>query len=302
MRDRLLTGLAAIRLKRQNFSRMPAPPAAGGSDARWTAEEIYRSKLRADLVVLSACSTGAGAQADGEGVMSLSRAFLHAGARATIATLWDVPDSPSPLFADALYRELSLGRSLGVAAAEARRELRRRGAPPRAWAAYVLAGNPSALVHVAPRTSTRLAAARVTGGAALALIVAAVYLQRSAARRLRAPQAAIASVFFAAATLSLQFWPSTSYLASTDTSVTRGAEIAHLELGANGRAWSWRQVDGADEHQVTLFDESGQPVGPVHLASSTFVLPDSQKTSWIRVVARRDGQSLAESPLMRVSP
>jgi CHAT domain-containing protein/tetratricopeptide (TPR) repeat protein len=156
-----------------------------GSDGRWSAEEIYRAKLNADLVVLSACSTAAGAESAGEGVMSLSRAFLYAGAGATIATLWDVPDAPAPIFTDVLYRELGNGQPLGVAAAEARRELRRRGAPPRAWAAYVLSGAPSARVHVVPRTPTNVVAARIAGIAALVLL--AIVMSRKAAEGRRAP-------------------------------------------------------------------------------------------------------------------
>lgn len=159
-------------------SALMLTPESGG-DGRWSAEDIYRSSLNADLVVLSACSTAAGAASAGEGVMSLSRAFLYAGASATIATLWDVPDAPAPVFTDVLYRELGKGQTLGMAAAEARRELRRRGAPPRAWAAYVLSGSPSARVQITPLTPTNVLAAHVAAGAAL-LIVAAILFRRLA--------------------------------------------------------------------------------------------------------------------------
>lgn len=155
-----------------------------GDDGRWTAEEIYRSKLTADLVVLSACSTAAGATAPGEGVMSLSRAFLYAGAGATIATLWDVPDAPGPVFADVLYRELAAGQPLGVAAAAARRELRRQGAPPRVWAAYVLTGNPGGRVNIKPRMLSSDATPRVIGGLAIGLILAAVCVRALSTRPL----------------------------------------------------------------------------------------------------------------------
>jgi CHAT domain-containing protein len=142
-----------------------------GDDGRWTAEEIYRSKLSADLVVLSACSTAAGATAPGEGVMSLSRAFLYAGAGATIATLWNVPDANGPVFADALYRALAAGQPLGIAAADARRALRKQGAPPRAWAAYVVTGSPDARVRIVPPAKDRTLTAALGGGLVVALML-----------------------------------------------------------------------------------------------------------------------------------
>lgn len=153
-----------------------------GGDGRWTAEEIYRAKLRAGLVVLSACSTAAGATTAGEGVMSLSRAFLYAGAGATLATLWDVADAPGPAFADALYRELANGKALGAASAEARRALRRQGAPPRAWAAYAVTGNPAARIGISPRGTDRVATAGMAGLIALTFVIAAL-LWRGAARQ-----------------------------------------------------------------------------------------------------------------------
>jgi CHAT domain-containing protein len=157
-----------------------------GIEGRWTAEEIYRTKLKADLVVLSACSTAAGAQSAGEGVMSLSRAFLYAGAGATIATLWDVPDAPGPVFADVLYRELAGGTPLGESVADARRELRRQGAPPRAWAAYTVTGNPSARIGIEPQSTDNLRTAGMTGAVALILLVAFVAFRALRAKRVHA--------------------------------------------------------------------------------------------------------------------
>lgn len=162
-------------------SALMLAPGASDAEGRWSAEEIYRTSVSADLVVLSACRTGAGAQTPGEGVMSLARAFLYAGAGATVATLWDVPDAPSPIFADVLYRELAAGRQLSAAVAEARRELRRQGAPPRAWAAYVLTGNPRARVAVTPRASQW--PAPLVAGLALVLAGIGAAVARSRSRR-----------------------------------------------------------------------------------------------------------------------
>jgi tetratricopeptide (TPR) repeat protein len=60
-----------------------------------TLGEVLDSQLDADLVVLSTCSSARGPLVRGEGVQSLAYAFMSAGARSVISTLWDVPDPES---------------------------------------------------------------------------------------------------------------------------------------------------------------------------------------------------------------
>jgi CHAT domain-containing protein len=129
-----------------------------GGDGRWRAADIYKRRLDADLVMLSACSTARGAPAGGEGVASLARAFTYAGARATISMLWDVDDRGSAAFAAALYPRLAAGAPIGEAVAGARRELRERGLPPRVWAAAVLSGAPARRVRISARVDGDAAA------------------------------------------------------------------------------------------------------------------------------------------------
>ncbi len=74
--------------------------------------EIYeRVRLDADLVVLSACQTAFGPETDGEGLMSLSRAFQYAGARTVMASLWSVNDQSTAELMIRFYRHLQDGKS-----------------------------------------------------------------------------------------------------------------------------------------------------------------------------------------------
>jgi CHAT domain-containing protein len=69
----------------------PAQP--DGDDGILTAYEVSAINLRnVDLVVLSGCETALGQATAGEGAVSMQRAFQIAGARATVASLWSVPD------------------------------------------------------------------------------------------------------------------------------------------------------------------------------------------------------------------
>jgi CHAT domain-containing protein/tetratricopeptide (TPR) repeat protein len=75
-----------------------------------TAQEIYRLRLDADLVVLSGCRS-AGGRVTGDGVATFARAFIYAGTASVVASLWDVADEPtSRLFAD-FYRSWLAGAS-----------------------------------------------------------------------------------------------------------------------------------------------------------------------------------------------
>lgn len=76
-----------------------------------------------DLVVLSACETGAGEALDGEGVMGLRRALSAAGATNTIMTLWPVDDQATVEVMDAFYEKYLSGIHPAVALAEVQIEL-----------------------------------------------------------------------------------------------------------------------------------------------------------------------------------
>ncbi len=76
------------------------------SDANLYAYELFNMKLNASLVVLSACNTGFGKIADGEGIMSLSRGFTYAGVPAVVSTLWSVNDRSTAIIMKDFYQHL----------------------------------------------------------------------------------------------------------------------------------------------------------------------------------------------------
>ena len=64
----------------------------GAEDGFLTCIEVLRSKIPADLVVLSACRTGKGRAYRAEGIVGLMRSFMYAGSPRVLCSLWDVDD------------------------------------------------------------------------------------------------------------------------------------------------------------------------------------------------------------------
>ena len=88
--------------------------AAGSAaeDGLWQAREIRHTRLHADTVVLSACETGTGRLQGEEGIMNLARAFLTAGAKSVVASLWDVDDRSTATLMESFYANLAKGASV----------------------------------------------------------------------------------------------------------------------------------------------------------------------------------------------
>ena len=68
--------------------------------------EIYNLNLPAELVVLSGCQTGVGKPIQGEGLIALTRGFMHAGAARVVASLWKVDDSATAELMAQFYKEI----------------------------------------------------------------------------------------------------------------------------------------------------------------------------------------------------
>jgi CHAT domain-containing protein len=115
--------------------------------------DIYRLDLSADLVVLSACSTGLGEEVRGEGLVGLTQGFLHVGARSVVASLWQVDDRATAELMRHFYRAMfDEGLSPAAALREAKKAMWRepRWRAPYFWAAFVLQGEYRESIKPAP--------------------------------------------------------------------------------------------------------------------------------------------------------
>lgn len=105
--------------------------------------DIYNLKLSADLVVLSACQSALGKDLGSEGIIGLPRAFLYAGARSVIASLWKVDDDATVPLMKTFYSRLQGGEAPAQALREAQLDLLKNTqlSDPYYWAAFVFEGD-----------------------------------------------------------------------------------------------------------------------------------------------------------------
>jgi CHAT domain-containing protein/TPR repeat protein len=119
---------------------------AGVDDGLLTAGEASLLALDGtEMCVLSACETGRGGLFDLQGLTGLRRAFQSAGARATVTSLWRVPDDASHLLMTSFYRRLLTGEPKSRALVNAQHEVRQQFPSPFHWAGFVLHGDPHPL-------------------------------------------------------------------------------------------------------------------------------------------------------------
>ncbi|MGE3887207.1 MAG: CHAT domain-containing protein [Vicinamibacterales bacterium] len=114
------------------------------SDGILQAREVYRLRLNARLVTLSACQTALGRQVSGEGMVGLSRAFFYAGAGAVAASLWNVSDRATADLMTVFYRAVRDGLPVDAALTEAKRQFLRAGGArshPYFWAPFIVTGH-----------------------------------------------------------------------------------------------------------------------------------------------------------------
>jgi CHAT domain-containing protein len=121
-------------------------PPAEAEDGLLTAEDVSGlDLLDTDLVVLSACETGLGEVRVGEGVFGLRRAFVLAGAKTLVMSLWKVPDQQTQELMEDFYRRLLGGQPRAEALRQAQLALKARYPNPLYWGAFICQGDPAPL-------------------------------------------------------------------------------------------------------------------------------------------------------------
>ncbi len=115
-------------------------------DSVLTTRHVMDLRTSAKLVVMSACESGLGKLTRGEGIQGLVRAWLFAGARSVIASMWEVDDDPAAEFMESVYRALldsAMTTADALAAAKRSAIEDERLACPVFWAAFVVFGGGS---------------------------------------------------------------------------------------------------------------------------------------------------------------
>ena len=107
-----------------------------------TIEDVLKVKLRAKLVVLSCCHSGRG-EIKAEGVVGIARAFMGAGARSVVVSLWAIDDEATLEFMKCFYQHLAEGKPASESLNLAMKSLREsdRFHRIRHWAPFSLIGD-----------------------------------------------------------------------------------------------------------------------------------------------------------------
>jgi CHAT domain-containing protein len=122
-----------------------------GEDGLLQVREIKRLRLNAELTTLSACDSGVGKLQGEEGVSDLAEAFLAAGSKAVVASLWSADDTFASALMERFYQRLAVGESTSSALRGAKLDMLTRygeQVSPFYWAAFVAIGDASAPVRI----------------------------------------------------------------------------------------------------------------------------------------------------------
>jgi tetratricopeptide (TPR) repeat protein len=134
-------GVLAVDTSVQEPSLVLSSDGVDSSHMFLSMSEILGLKLQPESVVLSACNTGSGKISRAEGVMSLGRAFLAAGAESVTVSLWQVSDESTALLMEKYYKGILAHKKKSAALAEARSALFTSGATsPFFWAPFIVIG------------------------------------------------------------------------------------------------------------------------------------------------------------------
>ncbi len=122
-----------------------------GDDGLLQVREIIRLRLNAELTTLSACDTGVGKLQGQEGVSNLVEAFLVAGSKSVVASLWSADDTFASALMDRFYLRLGRGEDTSSALRDAKLDLLEKygdQVSPFYWAAFIAVGEASTPVGI----------------------------------------------------------------------------------------------------------------------------------------------------------
>jgi CHAT domain-containing protein len=122
-----------------------------GDDGLLQVREIMRLRLNADLTTLSACETGVGKLQGQEGISNLVEAFLVAGSKSVVASLWSADDTSASALMERFYERLALGENTSLALRNAKLDLLAKygdQVSPFYWAAFITVGEASTPIGI----------------------------------------------------------------------------------------------------------------------------------------------------------
>lgn len=122
-----------------------------GDDGLLQVREIIRLRLNAQLTTLSACDTGVGKLQGQEGISNLVEAFLVAGSRSVVASLWSADDTFASALMDRFYQRLAQEEDTSSALRDAKLDLLSKygeQVSPFYWAAFITVGETSTPIGI----------------------------------------------------------------------------------------------------------------------------------------------------------
>jgi CHAT domain-containing protein len=161
------------------YSYLMFEPDCDDKDGRLYNYEISLKRIKSPMVVLSACNSGTGTLYHGEGIMSLARSFILAGASSVVRTSWEVNDETSAAIISDFYLYLSKGKAKDEAMRMAKLDYLKTNPPvytnPYYWAAYEVLGDNSPVLSNNRESALIILMIIITAAGGVAL---AFYLRR----------------------------------------------------------------------------------------------------------------------------
>ena len=163
--------------KKLGFYLSMVNEAGKDEDGFITMQDVYNLRVPVSLVVLSACRTGLGEDVRGEGLIGLTRGFMHAGASSVVASLWKVDDEATAELMKYFYTNmLKKGMRPAAALREAQNTLRQnpQWSSPHYWAGFTLQGEFKDQIKLPPPTSAPHAVQNAVGAGLLVTLLAGI--------------------------------------------------------------------------------------------------------------------------------